>query len=108
MNATNISVIPPKESYLNQNVEIVQREGRQTTMSCTLPPTKYNWTSCVFEHYTGSEGQCGLGPGHQSQQCGSFPHSHVHITQDGLCQLVIESVTESHVGGWGCQVTYQV
>ena len=86
-------------------VEIVQRHDRQTTMSCPLPPDNSSWSVCKFHHLDGSEGECAVTPDEDHQNCGSFGSSFIHITDDGWCQLVLESVGDGHAGSWSCQVT---
>ena len=73
---------------------VVQRTGATTTMSCLLPSVT-DWKSCVFKHQDDSQRQdCVLNADQSNQPC-TFQDSHLHVTPDGLCQLVITDVQVS-------------
>ena len=81
---------------------IVQRLSKRTTMSCDLPES--HWDSCKFQHFDGSQGLCSLVFGQNEAHCENFEDSFIHITKDGKCQLVLESVGNDHVGAWACKI----
>ena len=82
--------------------KVVQREGRQTTMTCPLPPDDV-WSECKFQHHDGSEGQCSVfnRDGRMFQNCGAFGQAEI-VAGGGGCQLVLASVVD---GTWSCQFT---
>ena len=69
---------------------IVQREGAETTMSCLLP-SDTAWESCMFQH---DSQDCVLTADQSNQPC-PFQDSQLHVTPDGLCQLVIADIQVS-------------
>lgn len=83
-------------------IEIVQKSGKSSTMSCPLPDS--SWSECRFQHFNGSQGDCSLHSGQDRKECASFQDSYLHLTEDGFCQLVIESVNDYHTGIWGCKI----
>ena len=50
------------------------------------------WESCVF-HHESQDGDCVLSPDQAQQPCPQ--DSYLHITEDGLCQLVITNIQVS-------------
>ena len=71
-------------------------------MTCELPES--HWDSCKFQHFDGSQGSCSLVFGLNTTPCGNFGDSFIQITDDGKCQLVLESVGNQHVGSWACKI----
>ena len=70
---------------------VVQRTGATTTMSCLLPSVT-DWKSCMFQKDDSQD--CVLTADQSNQPC-TFQDSHLHVTPDGLCQLVITDVQVS-------------
>ena len=73
-------------------ISVVQRTGATTTLSCLLPS---DWESCVFQHEDASQ-DCVLTPEQTHQPC-PFQNSQLHVTEDGLCQLVISDIQVSQI-----------
>ena len=74
-------------------INIVQRRGSNTTLTCPLPSPA--WEYCVFYHQGGSQGDCSLSPDQPDQPCSSFQDSVLHTTTvEGVrvCQLVINKI----------------
>ena len=76
-------------------ISIVQRTGVTTTMSCLLP-SESDWESCLFHHHQdgGQDEDCVLTADQANQPC-PFQSSQLHVTPDGLCQLVITDIQVS-------------
>ena len=51
------------------------------------------WESCVFHHVESQDGDCVLSPDQAQQPCPQ--DSYLHITEDGLCQMVITNIQVS-------------
>ena len=69
---------------------VVQRTGATTTMSCLLP-SDTDWESCMFQH---DSQNCVLTSDQSNQPC-PFEDSQLHVTPEGLCQLVITDIQVS-------------
>ena len=76
-------------------ISVVQRSGATTTLSCLLPSTS-EWESCLFHHEDSSQ-DCVLTPEQTNQPC-NIQNSQLHITEDGLCQLVITGLSQVSPG----------
>jgi len=90
---------------VNGDIEIVQKSGKSSTMSCSLPNS--SWSECRFLHFDGSRGMCSLDSSQDHKDCVNFQDSYLHLTEEedgSKCQLVIESVSDDHVGTWGCEI----
>ena len=92
--------------YASSNVtHVVQREGRQTTLTCPLPPDD-GWSECKFQHHDGSQGQCSVfnRDGGMFQNCGAFGQAEL-VSVGGVCKLVLTAVVNDHNGTWSCEFT---
>ena len=92
--------------YASSNItHVVQREGRQTTLTCPLPPDDV-WGECKFQHHDGSEGQCSVfnRDGGMIQKCGAFGQAEL-VAGGGECKLLLASIVNDHNGTWSCEFT---
>ena len=91
--------------YVSSNdtvTNVVQREGRQTTFTCPIPPDD-GWSECKFQHPDGSEGQCSVfnRDGGMIQKCGAFGQTEL-VAGGGECKLALASIVNDHNGTWSC------